>query len=268
MQQTNHSYKTPLSSFLAQNPFPRPFTQGFFYREKMRAIHQVTPDHPYLSVLEVGGGKSGLSAMLFPKAQITNLDLDPTYANSALNQQSRIRFICGDATQLPFDDETFDAVTMFDVLEHIPDDQMAIQEAFRVLKPEGYLLVSTPNENWQFPYYSFMKCICPQDLDVMAEWGHVRRGYSLSELEKLMQSSCQASATFINPVTVLAHDLAFSYLPAIIKELISLLLGPITWLGYSLHQPTTKGTETAYCWQKSARHQVVRSQAETDYVLH
>lgn len=251
MLQAIDTYKTPLRPFLARNPFPRPLTQGFFYREKMRAIHRVTPEHSFLNVLEVGGGKSGLSAMLFPKAEITNVDLDPTYANSALNQQPRVKFICGDATNLPFENASFDAVTMFDLLEHVPDDQKAVQEALRVLKPGGFLLVSTPNENWQFPYYSFMKSVCPRDTDVMAEWGHVRRGYSSEELEKLVQSPCQKSATFINPFTVLAHDIAFSNLSPMLKEIISLLLGPLTWIGYSLHQYDTKGTETAYCWQKS-----------------
>lgn len=250
MKTERSHYKTPLGKFLAQNPFPKPLTQGFFYREKMRAIHRVTPAYPYENILEVGGGQSGLSAMLFPKAQITNIDLDPTYADSPLNQQSRVKFICGDATRLPFEDASFDAVTMFDLLEHVPDDQSAIDEAFRVLKPGGFLLLSTPNENWKFPYYGFMRRLCPEDKAVMAEWGHVRRGYSQQELEHLTKQPCQKSATFINPVTVLIHDVAFSYLSPLNKEAASWFLSPITWLSYSLHGDNTKGTETAYCWQK------------------
>lgn len=131
--------------------------------------------------------------MLYPRSQITNLDLDPQYANAPCNQQERVRFVCGDATNLPFENQSFDAVTMFDLLEHIPSHKKAVSEALRVLRPDDFLLISSPNENWRFPYYGFMKSICPSEADVMAEWGHVRRGYTLDEPKTSLV--CPASAT-------------------------------------------------------------------------
>jgi ubiquinone/menaquinone biosynthesis C-methylase UbiE len=92
----------------------------------------------------------------------------------------------GDATDLPFEDRSFDAVTRFDLLEHVPDDRQAVREAFRVLRPGGALLVSTPNENWRFPYYTFLKPWCPPEEKLFAEWGPVRRGYSRKEIEELI----------------------------------------------------------------------------------
>lgn len=243
-------YKTLLSDFLSRNPFPHPLTQGFFYREKMRAIHRIAPNEPFKDVLEVGGGQGGLTALLYQQAQITNLDCNPEYAQAPCNQQKQVHFICGDATDLPFENESFDAVTMFDVLEHIPDDEKAVSEALRVLRPKGFLLISTPNENWRFPYYGFMKSICPSEADVMAEWGHVRRGYTLNELKKLIDLPCQKYATFINPLTVLNHDVAFSRLSHRRRQFFCTMLSPLTWLSYSLHQPQTIGTETASAWQK------------------
>ncbi|WP_058998508.1 class I SAM-dependent methyltransferase [Leptolyngbya sp. NIES-2104] len=245
-------YKQALPDFLSRNPFPHPLTQGFFYREKMRAIHRIAPDRAFETILEVGGGQGGLTALLYPRSQITNLDLDPRYAAAPCNQQAQVRFICGDATALPFDDESFDAVTMFDVLEHIPDHKSAIAEAFRVLRPDGFLLVSTPNEHWQFPYYALMKPICPAESEVMAEWGHVRRGYTLADLTALIDVPCQGSATFINPVTVVGHDIAFSKLPGRVQRSLCTLLSPMIWLSYALHRPESKGTETASAWQKSS----------------
>lgn len=48
------------------------------------------------------------------------------------------------AERLPFPDEYFDAVVMFDVLEHVQDDQMVAEEAGRVLKPGGLFFASAP----------------------------------------------------------------------------------------------------------------------------
>ena len=244
-------YKSSLKKFLAQNPFPRPLTQGFFYREKMLAIHRITPDHPFSEILEVGGGQSGLTAMLYPQAKITNIDLNAEYARSPCNQQERVNFVTGDATALPFGDRSFDAVTMFDVIEHIPEDLKAITEALRVLKKDGFLLVSTPNENWQFPYYSFMQSICPTDKEIMADWGHVRRGYTLEELKQLIELPCLDYATFTNSLTVIGHDVAFSNLSPTVREILCIALSPLTFIGYALHKPHSEGIETASVWQKA-----------------
>ena len=50
----------------------------------------------------------------------------------------------GDATRLPFQDDTFDRIIASEVLEHIHNDEEALQELFRVLKPEGILAVTVP----------------------------------------------------------------------------------------------------------------------------
>jgi ubiquinone/menaquinone biosynthesis C-methylase UbiE len=242
--------KSALSAFLSCNPFESPLTLGFFYREKMRAIHRVAPDLPLREILEVGGGRSGLTCLLYPDANVTNLDLDPSFADAPCNRQERVRFVCGDATRLEFDSQSFDAITMYDVLEHIPDHERAISEGLRVLRPGGYLIISTPNEHWRFPYYRFMKKWCPSEEKMFAEWGHVRRGYSLEQLKQLIAIPFERSATFISPLTVLCHDVAFSRIPARSRRAICSALSPITWAAYAIHRPSSLGTETASAWRK------------------
>jgi SAM-dependent methyltransferase len=246
-----HLYKSPRAAFLRRNPFPKPLLDGFFFREKMRAIHHVAPDEPISRILEIGGGRSGLTALLYPTAQIVNIDLEPGYGSAPCNRRPGTRFICGDATRLPFTDGRFDLVTMFDVIEHIPADGRAMAEALRVLRPGGALLVSTPNENWQFPYYRLLRPICPSEETVMAEWGHVRRSYRLQELEQLVGFPAGRIANFITPMTVLGHDVAFSRLPPRLRTLACALLMPLTGLGYFLYRPKGRGTETASAWRKA-----------------
>ena len=201
-------------------------------------------------ILEVGGGRSGLTSLLYPDAQIVNIDLNGEYASAPCNQRPLVRFVCGDATNVPFEAESFDAVTMFDLLEHVPDDRKAVLEAFRVLRPGGFLLVTTPNENWRFPYYGFMRAYCPPEEKLIAEWGHVRRGYSRTQIEKLVGYPANRTASFINPLTVVCHDLGFSNLTVRAKRVCWATLSPITVAGYTLHHAATKGTETAYGWIK------------------
>ena len=242
--------KRRLRSLLADNPFPHPLTEGFFYREKMRAIHRVAPDRPFVDVLELGGGRSGLTHLLYPDALVTNVDQDATCAAAPQNQNPRVRFVCTDATRLPFDDGSFDAVTMFDVLEHIEDDGTAIDEALRVLRPGGCLLVTTPNENWRFPYYRAFRRFTPTAQEMQSAWGHVRQGYAVADLEQLLGVDPERTATFISPITVVCHDLGFSKLPGRARRAICASLAPVTWIGYALHKPTSRGTETATAWRK------------------
>jgi SAM-dependent methyltransferase len=242
--------KAPLRGFLARNPFPRPYTLGFFYREKMRAIHRIAPDLPAGDVLEVGGGRSGLARLLYPGAHITTVDVEEEHAGADVNLDPRVRFVVADATDLPFADESFDVVTFFDVLEHIPDDARAAAEALRVLRPGGFVLVTTPSRHWRFPYYRALAPICPTDEDMIAEWGHVRRGYAPPELARLFGRPPVKTAGFITPLTALGHDLAWSKLPEPVRRLLCGLVSPLTWLAYGLQPASRPGTEIAASWRK------------------
>lgn len=51
----------------------------------------------------------------------------------------------GDALRLPFADDTFDRIIASEVLEHVADDQVALDEVFRVLKPGGTLAATVPS---------------------------------------------------------------------------------------------------------------------------
>ena len=90
----------------------------------------------------------------------------------------------GDATKLPFDDNTFDCVVTSEVLEHIQDDVNVISELHRVLKPGGSLGVTVPSWwpekiNWMLSdaYHA------PKSVG-----GHVRI-YSATELKAKLRSA-------------------------------------------------------------------------------
>ncbi len=54
-------------------------------------------------------------------------------------------YLRGDGQLLPFREHSFDVVTLWNVLEHIPQYRLALRETYRVLKPGGTLLILAPN---------------------------------------------------------------------------------------------------------------------------
>jgi SAM-dependent methyltransferase len=57
---------------------------------------------------------------------------------------ARSSCVRGDATRLPYPDASFDRIIAAEVLEHIPDDEAAITELARVLRPGGTMAVTVP----------------------------------------------------------------------------------------------------------------------------
>lgn len=60
----------------------------------------------------------------------------------------RLTLIRQEASQLPFDDDTFDAVTCLEALEFMPDTQRALREMARVLRPGGVMLLTNRVGPW------------------------------------------------------------------------------------------------------------------------
>jgi ubiquinone/menaquinone biosynthesis C-methylase UbiE len=52
--------------------------------------------------------------------------------------------------QLPYPDNTFDAVILSEILEHIERDVDGLREVYRVLKPQGIVAITVPNANYPF----------------------------------------------------------------------------------------------------------------------
>ncbi len=99
-------------------------------------------------VLDVGCGGGRHAAMIGderPDLEIVGLDLSPGQVARAVTRaerfHGRLTFVEGSALELPFDDDSFDVVTSFASIKHWPDPRQGIEEAVRVLKPGGLLLI-------------------------------------------------------------------------------------------------------------------------------
>jgi len=57
---------------------------------------------------------------------------------------SNAYFIVADAESLPFESNSFDVILFIELIEHLPDAKPSLSEIHRVLKPNGFLLIGTP----------------------------------------------------------------------------------------------------------------------------
>ena len=93
-----------------------------------------------------------LLANLGVKLNLTGFDYDGKAINEARSSiyGKDIKFITGDLHKMPFKDKSFDKVVMSEVLEHVENDERVLQEAHRILKPNGVLAISVPSINYPF----------------------------------------------------------------------------------------------------------------------
>lgn len=56
--------------------------------------------------------------------------------------------ILGSVEDIPVDDESFNVVSAFDVIEHVEHEDVGLEEILRVLKPGGYFFMSVPAYQW------------------------------------------------------------------------------------------------------------------------
>jgi ubiquinone/menaquinone biosynthesis C-methylase UbiE len=99
-------------------------------------------------VLDVGCGGGQLAVGLARAGQhlnLTGIDLSPQQVRRARRRGTplgnRIHFREGSAMDLPFPNDTFDAVISSGSIKHWPDQARGLGEMIRVLKPEGLLVI-------------------------------------------------------------------------------------------------------------------------------
>jgi 2-polyprenyl-3-methyl-5-hydroxy-6-metoxy-1,4-benzoquinol methylase len=102
-------------------------------------------------VLDAGCGVGGLTRALVDRgARVIALDIGPQLA-ATTRARCRCRAVVGTLTGLGIRTGSFDVVLSSEAIEHTPDPAAAVLELYRVVRPGGHLVVSTPNRLWQGP---------------------------------------------------------------------------------------------------------------------
>lgn len=113
--------------------------------------------------------------------KLSNLDYTTTDLNSPLAD------VKADICDLPFENHSFDFILCNHVLEHIPDDKLAMQELYRVLKPGGTAILQIPQELDRALTFQDDSITDPKErAKIFGQYDHVRI-YGRDYFDKLRQ---------------------------------------------------------------------------------
>jgi ubiquinone/menaquinone biosynthesis C-methylase UbiE len=157
-----------------RNPSACPYSQKFWVemphpiitRDRLR---QVLDPKPGERLLEIGPGTGyytlDMAEWVGPEGRVEIFDiqqefLDHTLARAEQGGLSNVVPTQGDATDLPFEDDSVDAVLLTAVLGEIPDRAAALREVARVLRPGGRLVVGELFGDPHFTTFSSLQGQC------------------------------------------------------------------------------------------------------------
>ncbi|MGY4710129.1 class I SAM-dependent methyltransferase [Mycolicibacterium sp. CBM1] len=97
-------------------------------------------------VLEAGCGEGyGADLLASVATRVIAVDYDAATVAHVRARYPRVQVVAGNLASLPLPDASVDVVVNFQVIEHLWDQPQFVTECFRVLRPGGLLLMSTPN---------------------------------------------------------------------------------------------------------------------------
>jgi len=167
-------------------------------------------------VLDLGCGSGILSSKVkdkYPFSDITCSDFN------ALDYEYTADFIpCNLNYELPFEDNSFDVVLLIEVIEHVRNPALLLDEIYRILKNGGVLILSTPNvENlqsrlhflFQGRFFSFLDNDMPKYKDV--GMGHINPLFNF-QLNTLIEDKFKITDKVYNRIRIplLKHNMPTS----------------------------------------------------------
>ena len=166
---------------MKENPLKYSLTTRFKQRQILRFLNLRPSDR----LLDVGCGIGYLSGLADSSgADVVGIDMS---YRALLHARDRVKghFANAGAGELPFADNSFDKVIFADVIEHVPDDSLALSEIVRVAKAGAVIVISTPALEGVFTE-TWLKTFLHGEEDEFQK--NYREGYTTTSLCELMQA--------------------------------------------------------------------------------
>lgn len=121
--------------------------QDIFYKWGLKKRSQwITKYKPPGRLLDIGTGRGDFIAYMRDQCgwEVLGIETNVKIAER-IRRELALEVITTPLNQANFPEHTFDVITMWDVLEHIPDPKVALIETKRFLRPDGLLILRLPN---------------------------------------------------------------------------------------------------------------------------
>lgn len=194
-----------------------------FFITRFKLFREIKKAAPFISgrVLDVGCGQKPYQS-LFQSTEYIGLDVEAT-GHDHVNEQIDVYY---DGTLFPFEDNHFDSLICNQVLEHVATPTTTLSEIHRVLKPQGYALLTVPflaDEHEQpFDFYRYSVFGLKYLLETYS--------FEIIKSVKLNQNIALVSAHFWNTYW---HKLLKTPFPIVSLLITPIVHAPITLLGYA-----------------------------------
>src|SRR5262245_37644245 len=120
--------------------------ENYWFRRHEVVYERLASRCAGLHVLEAGCGDGyGADLIAGVARRVIGLDYDESAVAHVRARYPRVEMLHGNLAELPLPDGSVDVVVNFQVIEHLWDQPQFVAECLRVLRPEGLLLMSTPN---------------------------------------------------------------------------------------------------------------------------
>lgn len=118
--------------------------------------------------------------------QVEGIEVNPTMAKHAKDVVGHKVFM-GEFLDFPCNKNTFDVITMVDVLEHLLTPREVLQRCFEIQKPGGHILIKVPNLRGQYIKQKMKNVLGICSLGIFAGFAHINQ-FSPLALEKVLTS--------------------------------------------------------------------------------
>lgn len=128
------------------DPEPGFGTQNLISRQRfaLEMVEATIP--PSSTILDVGCGSGVMAAKLRERGHtVWGIDFAEPMIRHARQLCDSDLFVVGDAQDLPFPDNTFDAAVSLGVMQFVDSDEQALREIWRVLRPGGKAVIAIPS---------------------------------------------------------------------------------------------------------------------------
>lgn len=115
------------------------------HESRFNSIKKFLGDTSNKKILDAGAGEGYFLSSIKAKQKI-GIELSEKRIQKAKKRYPDLDIKVGDVKNLPFEDNSFDVIVCSEVLEHVSEYEKAIMEFKRCINPEGFLVLSFPNE--------------------------------------------------------------------------------------------------------------------------